>query len=264
MRHKQGMAKWLRCRINGEERVGVADGLGSVNLCDGELFKNPKITGEIVSCDDIEILTPCTPSKIIALWNNSKSNAEKLKLDKPEHPLFFLKPVNSYLPTGKEIVKPKSYDGRIVYEAELGVVIGKACSGIEVEAAKSYIFGYTCVNDVTALSIINEDPTFGQWTRAKAFDTFCPFGPVIETELELDTAQVTANLNGRVRQDYSVKDLFYKPEELVSLISRDMTLEAGDIISCGTGPGALPLKAGVTIDVSVEGVGTLSNTFSDG
>ena len=258
------MAKWLRCRINGEERVGVADGLGSVNLCDGELFENPKVTDEIVSYDDIEILIPCTPSKIIALWNNSKSNAEKLKLDKPECPLFFIKPVNSYLPTGKEIVKPKSYDGRIVYEAELGVVIGKACSGIEVGAAKSHIFGYTCVNDVTALSIINQDPTFGQWTRAKAFDTFCPFGPVIETELELDTARVTAKLNGRVRQDYSVDDLFYKPEELVSLISRDMTLEPGDIISCGTGPGALPLKAGVTIDVSVDGIGTLSNTYSDG
>ena len=120
------------------------------------------------------------------------------------------------------------------------------------------------MNDVTALSIINQDPTFGQWTRAKAFDTFCPFGPVIETELELDTARVTANLNGRVRQDYSVEDLFYKPEELVSLISRDVTLQSGDIISCGTGPGALPLKAGVTIDVSVDGIGTLSNTFSDG
>ncbi|PPR65156.1 MAG: Ureidoglycolate lyase [Alphaproteobacteria bacterium MarineAlpha3_Bin7] len=258
------MAKWLRCRINGEEKVGVADGLDSVNLCEGKLFENPQITNEIVSYDDIEILTPCTPSKIIALWNNSKSNAEKLKLDKPEYPLFFIKPVNSYLPTNKDIVKPDSYDGRIVYEAELGVVIGKDCSGIEVGDAKRYIFGYTCVNDVTALSIINEDPTFDQWTRAKAFDTFCPFGPVIETELALNTARVTASLNGRVRQDYSVEDLFYKPEELVSLISRDVTLQSGDIISCGTGPGALPLKGGVTIDVSVEGIGTLSNTFSEG
>ena len=152
---------------------------------------------------------------------------------------------------------------RIVYEAELGVVVGKTCSGVEVGRAKSYIFGYTCVNDVTALSIIDEDSTFSQWTRAKAFDTFCPFGPVIETELEVNVARVTANLNGRVRQDYSVEDLFFKPEELVSLISHDVTLEPGDIISCGTGPGALPLKAGATIDVSVEGIGTLSNIFSE-
>jgi 2-keto-4-pentenoate hydratase/2-oxohepta-3-ene-1,7-dioic acid hydratase in catechol pathway len=126
------------------------------------------------------------------------------------------------------------------------------------------VFGYTCVNDATALQLIREDPSFPQWTRAKNFDTFAPFGPGIVTGVApeaLAAMAIRAELNGRERQNYPVGDLFFSPLELVSLISRDMTLEPGDIISCGTGPGAVPMKPGDRIDIVIDGIGRLGNDY---
>lgn len=256
------MVKWARAETGGEERVGRLEG-ETFYICDGDLFNDPAETGDTVALADISLLTPCTPTKIVALWNNSKANAEKQELDRPDHPLHFLKGPNTYLPSGDVIQKPASYDGRVIYEAELGIVIGKRATNVPAGEAAAHIFGYTCVNDVTALQLLDADPSFPQWARAKGFDTFGAFGPVIETELDLSAATIKAELNGRERQNYAVSDLFYGPDELVSLISHDMTLEAGDIISCGTGPGALPMKPGAQIDVIIEGIGTLSNSYED-
>ncbi len=125
-----------------------------------------------------------------------------------------------------------------------------------------FVLGYTCVNDATALPIIFEDPSFPQWSRAKSFDTFTPFGPVIATDLDPESLQVTAQLYGEVRQDYPVSDMFFSPLELVQRISRGMTLLPGDIITCGTSLGALPMEPGSTVEIHIDGIGTLSNTFA--
>lgn len=254
------MSDWVRFES------GTASGFGTligdnIAIFEGDMFGVATPTGEMAPLAAVRLLTPCIPSKIVALWNNSRSAAEKQGLDQPADPLFFLMGPNSYLAPGAAIKKPASYDGRVIYEAELGIVIGKACKDADTAAAADSIFGYTCVNDVTALQVLDADPTFPQWARAKGYDTFAPFGPVIATDIDLATATVRAELNGRERQNYPVSDLFLQPAELVSRLSHFLTLEPGDIVSCGTGPGALPMKPGATIDIAIDGIGTLSNTF---
>jgi 2-keto-4-pentenoate hydratase/2-oxohepta-3-ene-1,7-dioic acid hydratase in catechol pathway len=150
-----------------------------------------------------------------------------------------------------------------VYEAELGIVIGKRGRDIPFKDVAQHIFGYTCVNDVTAVELLRSDTSFEQWTRAKNFDGFTPFGPWIETELDCTTAFVTAKVNGRERQNYAVSDMFFSPQELVAKLSRGMTLEAGDVISCGTSLGAMPWQNDAVVDVCIEGIGTLTNTMKE-
>jgi len=139
---------------------------------------------------------------------------------------------NAFIASGETIRKPEFYDGRVVFEAELGIVIGKRISGAGEAEARDAIFGYTCVNDVTAFDVLNKDPSFAQWTRAKSFDTFGPFGPVVATELNPEELVVRALLDGQERQAYPVSDMTFKPSRLVSLLSRDMTLLPGDVIAC--------------------------------
>lgn len=254
------MAHWVRFERNGEEGFGQLNGV-SIDIFEGAMLGEASSKGDSLTLGDVTLLTPCTPTKIVALWNNSRSAAEKQGLEQPGHPLFFIKASNTFLPSGGTICKPASYNGRVVYEAELGIVIGKDCKDVSVADATDYIFGYTCVNDVTALQILDANPTFPQWARAKGFDTFGAFGPTIATDIDLASASIRAELNGRERQNYPVSDLFLQPTELVSTLSQDLTLFAGDIIACGTGPGALPMKPGATIDVIIDGIGTLANSY---
>jgi 2-keto-4-pentenoate hydratase/2-oxohepta-3-ene-1,7-dioic acid hydratase in catechol pathway len=254
------MAQWLRFSHENIVGIGILDS-GTITIYSGDLFDAPTATGQTLKLVDVDILTPCDPTKVVAMWNNNLSLANKLGLSKPEHPLYLLKGPNTFLAAGQPIKQPPSYDGRVVYEAELGVVISKTCSNVTEKAATDYIFGYTCFNDVTALSLLNTDSTFPQWARAKGFDTFGVFGPVIDTQIDPNGLTVRAELNGRERQNYPISELFYSPRELVSHISQNMTLMPGDIIACGTGPGALPMKSGMTIDVIIEPIGRLSNPF---
>ncbi len=147
----------------------------------------------------------------------------------------------------------------MVFEAELGIVIGKRVSGIDVAAAPAAIFGYTCINDVTARDLMRLDPAFVHWTRAKSFDSFGPFGPVIASGLDPAGLRVRAIVAGRELQNYPVADMFFSPAEIVSHISHDMTLEPGDVIACGTSVGAGALADGDTVEVSIDGVGRLVN-----
>ena len=133
---------------------------------------------------DVKVLTPCEPSKMVCLWNNFHELAAKNDFQHPTEPLYFIKAPNAYHPHGEPIRRPSTYDGKIVYEGELGVVIGKKCSNISEAEAGDYIFGYTCVNDVTAVDLMKKFPTFDQWARAKSFDTFGVFGPVIVTGVD--------------------------------------------------------------------------------
>jgi 2-keto-4-pentenoate hydratase/2-oxohepta-3-ene-1,7-dioic acid hydratase in catechol pathway len=254
------MTAWLR--FDGTDGPGFGALIGdAIALFEGDMFGIATPTGETLALSETTLLPPCVASKMVALWNNSKSAAEKQELGQPEDPLFFLKGPNTYLAPGGVIRKPATYDGRVIYEAELGIVIGKTCKDVDETGAAACIFGYTCVNDVTALQVLDADPTFPQWARAKGYDTFGPFGPVIATDIDISAATIRAELNGRERQNYPVSDLFLQPAALVSRLSRFMTLEVGDIVSCGTGPGALPMKPGATIDIIIDGIGTLSNTY---
>ena len=212
------MAQWLRFSHENIVGIGILDS-GTITIYSGNLFDAPTATGQTLKLADVDILTPCDPTKIVAMWNNNLSLANKLGLSKPEHPLYLLKGPNTFLAAGQPIKQPPSYDGRVVYEAELGVVISKTCSNVTEKAATDYIFGYTCFNDVTALSLLNTDSTFPQWARAKGFDTFGVFGPVIDTQVDPSGHTIRAELNGRERQNYNVSGLFYSPQELVSHIA---------------------------------------------
>ena len=156
---------------------------------------------------------------------------------------------------------PASYSGKVVCEGELGIVIGRTCRAVsEAEAARN-IFGYTCINDVTAAEIPHRDPTFAQWTRAKSFDSFGVFGPVVATGLDPMQLSIRTVLNDQERQSYPVADMVFPPAKLVSLISQDMTLDPGDVGACGTSAGLGSMKPGSTVSVTIDGIGTLTNGF---
>jgi len=149
----------------------------------------------------------------------------------------------------------------VVYEGELGIVIGRRARAISEADAPAHIFGYTCINDVTAAEILQKDPGFAQWTRAKCFDTFGVFGPVIATGIDPSKLFVRTILNEQERQNYPAADMIFPPARLVSLISQDMTLEAGDVIACGTSVGVGSMKPGSTVSIVIEGIGTLTNRY---
>ena len=252
------MTQWIRFKHDNDVKFGVLEE-GNVSVHTGNMFGDASPTTESVPSSSVEVLAPCLPTKIIGLWNNFGAAATKNGLDRPPEPLYFYKPPSGIIAPGATIVRPESYDGRVFFEGELGVVIGKSCKDVSASEVDDCIFGFTCVNDATAFDIINEDSSFAQWSRAKSFDTFTPLGPVIATDLDAESLKVTSVLNGKVRQDYPVSDMFFSPRELVQRISRGMTLLPGDIITCGTSLGAVPMKPGSTIDIQIEGIGTLSN-----
>ena len=252
----------LRVRIEyaGRARVGTVDG-DLVRLHEGTIFDPGPATGEEVAAADAHWLTPTEPTKMVALWNNFRAAADKNGWAIPAEPLTFLKAPNSFAAHGQAIAVPKSHDGRVAYEGELGVVIGKTCSAVSAEDAAGHILGYTCVNDLTALELLQRDPAFPQWTRAKTFDGFGVFGPVVATGLDPAALVVRTLVNGRERQNYRVDDMIFPPAELVSRISQDMTLVPGDIIACGTSLGVLPMKAGTVVEIVIDGIGTLRNRY---
>lgn len=252
--------QWIRFERDGTRGFGtLAD--ATIACYDGDMFDAPRATGESLQLADVTLLTPTEPSKMIALWNNFAELGTKLGLAVPADPLYFLKANSAFAAGGTTIRKPPSYDGRVVFEAELGIVIGKRCSDVDEAGAADAIFGYTCINDVTAFDLLNADPSFAQWTRAKSFDTFGLFGPVVATGLDPDHLRIRAILNGQERQNYPASDMIFKPASLVSRLSRDMTLMPGDVIACGTSVGAGSMKPGSTIEVAIDGIGSLHNRF---
>jgi 2-keto-4-pentenoate hydratase/2-oxohepta-3-ene-1,7-dioic acid hydratase in catechol pathway len=220
--------------------------------------------GRTLAAGSFKLLAPCNPSKIVALWNNFHALAAKLGKQAPLHPLFFLKSATSLIGPNELIERPTSYTGKIVFEGELGIVIGKPCKEASPGAAADYIFGYTCVNDVTAIDLLFENADFPQWGRSKSFDTFGCLGPVIATQFDASTASLVTRLDGVERQNYSLADMIFSPHELVSRISHDVALLPGDVIACGTSLGVGSIKDGVTVEVSIDGIGSLSNTLAAG
>jgi 2-dehydropantoate 2-reductase len=255
------MTQWVRFERGGKEYFGTLSG-DTIAIHEGDMFSSAKATGESAKLADVKLLTPCTPSKMVCLWNNFHELAAKNDFQHPTEPLYFIKAPNAYHPHGEPIRRPASYDGKIVYEGELGVVIGKRCSNITEAEAGDYIFGYTCVNDVTAVDLMKKFPTFDQWTRAKSFDTFGVFGPAIMTGVDPMKLRIKTVLNGKERQNYPVTDMFFPPHKLVAAVSKDMTLMPGDIIACGTSLGVGVMEAANNVvDIVIDGVGTLTNQF---
>jgi 2-keto-4-pentenoate hydratase/2-oxohepta-3-ene-1,7-dioic acid hydratase in catechol pathway len=254
------MAIWMRYEMDGQPGFGRLKG-DTIAVHAGDMFASPAPTGETLALEAVKVLTPTVASKMIALWNNFRALAAKLQQAIPPEPLYFLKAPSSFLAHGEVIRKPAAYDGKVVYEGELGIVIGRRCAAVPEAEAGSAIFGYTCVNDVTAAEIIQRDASFAQWVRAKSFDTFGVFGPAVATGLDPGALAVRLVLNGQERQNYPVSDMIFAPAQLVSLISRDMTLEPGDVICCGTSVGVGSMKPGSEVAVSIEGIGTLSNRY---
>jgi 2-keto-4-pentenoate hydratase/2-oxohepta-3-ene-1,7-dioic acid hydratase in catechol pathway len=224
------------------------------------MFSDPEPTGETVSLEAVRLLMPTVPSKVIALWNNFAALGQKLNLAVPAEPLYLLKAPNSFANPGDLIKKPRC-DGKVVFEGELAIVIGKRASGVAEADALDHVFGYTCANDVTVADILNRDASFAQWVRAKGFDTFCPMGPAIATGLDAATLVVKTRLNGELRQDYPISDMRFSVQRLVSLISADMTLEPGDVILCGTSIGVGSMKPDSDIEIEIAGIGTLRNRY---
>ncbi len=255
------MTLWIRFEHKGETGFGILED-ETIIVHRGNMFETPEPTGGTVPLAAVRVLIPTEPTKMIALWNNFHALAEKLEMPEPEEPLYLVKTSNSFLAHGETIRRPKSYSGPVVYEGELGIVIGRECKAVSEEDVDSYVFGYTCVNDVTAAKLITKDPTFPQWVRAKSFDTFGVFGPVVATGLDPQTLVVRTVLNGEERQNYPISDMIIPPRRIVSMISQDMTLFPGDVICCGTSLGVGSMKEPRnTVEVTIEGIGTLSNVY---
>lgn len=252
--------KWMRCLLGGRELLGRLDGERLV-VHEGDLFAAPRPTGETVGLDGAQWLPPCRPGKMLALWNNFHAAAQKNGWAVPAEPLYFLKAPNSLAAHGQAIGAVPPEAGRVAYEGELAIVIGRRAKAIGAAQAADHIFGYTCANDLTALELLQRDPAFPQWTRAKGFDGFAPIGPVIETEFDPAAASVRTFVAGRERQNYPLADMIFPPHELVARLSRDMTLEPGDVILCGTSLGVLPMKPGSSVEVEIDGIGRLANTY---
>jgi len=245
---------------HGGTSLYAAEREGRWRLVDGDIFDKFRDGPEIAQ-DSLRLLAPVTPSKVVCVGLNYKDHAAEQNKPLPEEPLIFIKPSTAVIGPGAAIEVPE-WAGRVDHEAELGLVIKKTASKIKASQAAEYILGLTCVNDVTARVLQNKD---GQYTRSKGFDTFTCLGPAIVTPgngFDWRTANVVTTLEGVERQNYPLDDMIFSPAEQVSMLSQDMTLVPGDVIACGTSIGVGSIKDGARVDVSIAGIGTLSNVLA--
>lgn len=245
----------VRFLAQGQPACGIVNGDEIAEL-EGDYFSARPAVRTTRLLSSVKLLAPCAPSKIVAVGLNYRDHAREMGFPVPEEPILFLKPPTAVISPGEAIVYPLS-SSQVDYEAELGVVIRDRIRSISPGEAQSHILGYTCANDVTARDLQKKD---GQWTRAKSFDTFCPVGPWIETDLDPGDLPVQSFLNGAERQSSRTSQFIFPVYELVSFISRVMTLEPGDLIITGTPAGIGPMKPGDEIEVRIGGIGSLKNS----
>jgi 2-keto-4-pentenoate hydratase/2-oxohepta-3-ene-1,7-dioic acid hydratase in catechol pathway len=218
------------------------------------------LTGLRFPLAEVRLLAPILPSKVICIGKNYADHAAEMGSSVPAEPVIFLKPSTAVCGPGDPVARPARLSERVDYEGELAVVIGRLCREVPAERVPEVIFGYTCANDVTARDLQARD---GQWTRAKAFDTFCPLGPWIETDLDPADLELTTRLNGEVRQNSRTSLLLHDAAALVGFVSQVMTLLPGDVLLTGTPAGVGPMAKGDEVSVSIEGIGTLTNPVTD-
>ncbi len=246
--------KIVRFTTDNKTRYGILDG-ESIQGIEGKPFRSIKPTAQYYKLSKVKLLSPCLPSKIVALGLNYRAHAEESKMPLPNAPLIFLKPSTAVIGPEDNIVYPPS-SHRVDYEGELGVVIKKPAWQVSVADALDYVLGYTCFNDTTARDLQSSD---GQWTRGKGFNTFAAVGPGIETELDPGNVVLETYLNGKRKQHTNTNDLIYPIPVLISFISNVMTLLPGDIIATGTPSGIGPMQPGDTVEIKIEPIGTLRN-----
>ena len=236
-------------------RSGIVDS-GTVIELSGELIYPRARTGKTFAVNEVQFLPPSVPTKIVCVGRNYAEHAKELGNEAPKIPLIFLKPPSSVIAPEAPIVLP-AISQRVDFEGELAVVMGRRCSKLrDDDAVNEYVLGYTCLNDVTARDIQRADV---QFTRGKGFDTFCPFGPLIETTLDPAGTSVETYVNGVRKQSGHTREMMFSVDVILRFISRVMTLEPGDVIATGTPAGVGPLAAGDVVEVIVGGVGTLRN-----
>jgi 2-keto-4-pentenoate hydratase/2-oxohepta-3-ene-1,7-dioic acid hydratase in catechol pathway len=210
------------------------------------------------SLEDIKILPPVSPSKVVAVGLNYRDHAAELNMDIPDEPIIFIKPPSTVIGPEEEIIYPLQTKN-LHYEAELAIVIGKKAENVSQENANDYVLGFTVLNDITARDLQEKD---GQWTRSKSFNTFCPIGPWIETDINPHNRNISLRVNGELKQDSNTENLIFLVEKIVSFISQIMTLNPGDVIATGTPPGVGSLQVGDVVEVEIEGIGVLRNRVS--
>jgi len=247
------MKKITRFRSPSYEGYGLIDGDSIVELDAPWSGK----TGRAYPPAGVQMLAPCAPTKIVGVGRNYRDHAKELGNEVPGEPLIFLKPPSSLIASGDSIVYPPSSQN-VHFEGELGVVIGARARHVPAAEAEKYIFGYTCVNDVTARDLQRKDV---QFTRGKGFDTFCPVGPWIvrREDVAFEDLRVRTLLDGEVRQDGSVRDMIFPLSAIIAFVTQFMTLEPGDLIATGTPSGVGPMQVGSTVTVEIAGIGILQN-----
>ena len=246
--------KIVRFAIDNKVRYGILDGK-SIRGIEDKPYRYLKPTDRYYQLNEVKLLSPCLPSKIVALGLNYRAHAEEAKMSLPNAPLIFLKPSTAVIGPEENITYP-SASHRVDYEGELGVVIKKPVWRVSIEDALDYVLGYTCFNDTTARDLQSLDR---QWTRAKGFNTFAAVGPCIETELDPGNVVLETYLNGKLKQHTNTNDLIYSVPQLVHFISHVMTLLPGDVITTGTPSGVGPMSPGDTVEIKIKSIGTLRN-----
>ncbi|MDK2880014.1 MAG: hypothetical protein PWR06_2730 [Thermoanaerobacteraceae bacterium] len=244
----------VRFKYNDEVKYGVLD-MDSISEIKGDVFGKFKTGKNRYNISEVTLLAPAAPSKIVCVGKNYREHALEMGEGIPEEPTLFLKPPTAVINPGDGIIYP-DMSQRVDYEGELAVVIKEACKNVPPEDIPRYILGYTCGNDVTARDLQKKDI---QWTRGKSFDTFCPLGPWIETELNPDNLKIQTYLNGELKQSSSTAMMITPVYELISFMSRVMTLMPGDVVMTGTPAGIGPMQKGDTVEVVIEGIGKLKN-----
>jgi 2-keto-4-pentenoate hydratase/2-oxohepta-3-ene-1,7-dioic acid hydratase in catechol pathway len=231
-------------------------GVEQVTVVAGHPFGDLTLTDVVVPLAGVRLLSPVLPSKVVAIGKNYADHAREMGGEPPAEPVIFLKPSTSVIGPRSAISYP-ALSTRVDFEGELAVVIGRLCRDVSVERAGEVVLGYTCANDVTARDLQKAD---GQWARAKGFDTFCPLGPWIVTDIDASDLAITTTVNGEVKQDARTSLLLHDVAKLVAFVTAVMTLLPGDVILTGTPAGVGPLRPGDDVSVTIEGIGTLTNT----
>lgn len=247
--------KIVRIKAGDDITYGIADAEG-VLVYNGSPFVAWEPTETVVPWDAVQLLAPTLPTKVVCVGRNYAEHAEEMDGEVPDEPIIFIKPATSVIGQNAPVVFPRQ-SSEVHHEAELAVVIGRIAHNVRAEDVSGYVLGYTAANDVTARDLQRKD---GQWTRAKGFDTFCPLGPAIETELDpLERLAVICRVNGEVRQAGFTSDMVFGVAELIEYISSVMTLLPGDVIMTGTPSGVGPVSPGDVMEVEIDGIGTLVN-----
>jgi 2-keto-4-pentenoate hydratase/2-oxohepta-3-ene-1,7-dioic acid hydratase in catechol pathway len=244
----------VRFRFGDRIATGVVEG-DAVRALAGTFFENPVPSGEEIPLDDVRLLAPVLPSKVVCLGRNYAAHAAEFGGEVPEEPLVFLKPSTSVSGPGDPIPLPP-ISNRVDYEGELAVVIGRIARNVRAEETFRYILGYTCGNDVTLRDLQKKDD---QWARAKGFDGSCPLGPWVETELDPIDVHLETRVNGEVRQSASTSDMVFGVATIIEFVTAFMTLLPGDVIMTGTPEGVGKLESGDRVEVVIDGIGVLLN-----